>query len=174
MVPLEETHDQQEFRYQADAWEDPIGDWLTGRSEVTTSQIMLDCLGIDLARQDRSAQTRVGNILRRLGWEQIQIRRGHRRYRVYRPPVTTSEVVTGCDKVMTSSTGGLCHNVTTKIEQKISIGFLPSNSTKQKTHTEVVTGCDNPILEPLSQPVTTSVTTPHDEEVVTNRWEEIE
>lgn len=59
---------EQEQRYQADSWEEIIGPWLDGKTQVLISEVLADALLIKTERHDRSAQIRVGNILRRLGW----------------------------------------------------------------------------------------------------------
>ena len=59
--PAAEEH--QAARYVGDPWQGPIEEWLIGRSLVTSHQILSDCLRIELARQTRSDQTRVGNIM---------------------------------------------------------------------------------------------------------------
>ena len=53
----------QAARYVGDPWHGPIEEWLIGRSLVTSHQILSDCLRIELARQTRSDQIRVGNIM---------------------------------------------------------------------------------------------------------------
>lgn len=70
--------EQQEERYQQDAWESTIMDFLEGvgkfiglcgKSNITSvAEIMEDCLKLDIARRDQMAQRRVGSILKRLGW----------------------------------------------------------------------------------------------------------
>jgi predicted P-loop ATPase len=59
---------EQEKRYQVDSWEDYVKPWLKGRAQVTMSEILEEALSLKIDRHDRSSQTRVGAILRRLGW----------------------------------------------------------------------------------------------------------
>lgn len=61
---------QQEERFVADAWEQPVADWLAGRPKVTVSEVLRDALGIDVAKQGKAEQNRILAILGRLGWEQ--------------------------------------------------------------------------------------------------------
>lgn len=77
---------EQDDRHDVDAWEDRVAEWVHGRDEVTTDDILGTCLALEPGRWGRAEQTRVGGILRRLGWE------AHRpwstsgpRKRVYRP-----------------------------------------------------------------------------------------
>lgn len=70
--------EQQEDRYQQDAWEatisdylDGCGDWAdaTGRQSKTSVQLILqNCLRLDMARRDQMAARRVASVLKRLGW----------------------------------------------------------------------------------------------------------
>lgn len=59
---------EQEARYQTDSWEDYLVSWLAGRQKFLLSEALEDALFIRVERHDRSVQTRVGAILRRLGW----------------------------------------------------------------------------------------------------------
>lgn len=83
---------EQEKRYQADAWEDDISDALEPfvwqmRGDVTISKVF-DAIKVDVARRDRSSQMRVAAILKRFGYECKVLRRDGRSTRVY---VRTSE-----------------------------------------------------------------------------------
>lgn len=96
---------EQDARYDADAWEDPVADWLGGHRnyqdypdhyplvsaekpppDVTVSEVMEFALGIPIAKQTRPDQMRVGAILRRLGWQRggQSTRPGGHRPHVYR------------------------------------------------------------------------------------------
>lgn len=59
---------EQERRYQMDSWQELIQPWLAGKTKVLISEVLSEALLIKADRHDRSAQTRVGNILRRLKW----------------------------------------------------------------------------------------------------------
>jgi putative DNA primase/helicase len=173
-VPEEEAREEQEARYQGDAWEGPITDWLAARPETTTGQIMTECLGIEIGRQDRSAQTRVGNVLRRIGWRRIKVRIGDAFRWIYRPPesVPASEVKTGGNNVGAYNTGGLCSHVPISkgknTSYEISHTFPIENT---KTGRNVGTGENNPVLEPCSHVVPT---TTKPSRMVTKDWKEIE
>lgn len=75
---------EQDARYQQDAWEEKIADWLTGKLKVTLLEIMEECLMLKVDRQGRSEQTRIGMILKRLQWASQQASNGDRR-RFYMP-----------------------------------------------------------------------------------------
>lgn len=90
--PAQEDHEtlevQQEASYHADTWEDVIRDWWEGLCKgprkvtvlsanqpsppFTSAEILEHALRIEPARQDRSAQTRLGYVMRRLGWYKIR------------------------------------------------------------------------------------------------------
>lgn len=53
-----------------DVWDEAILNYLAGHNGVTTTEILQDCLGIDLALQDRRQQMRVAEILKRFGYAQ--------------------------------------------------------------------------------------------------------
>ena len=126
----DQAKDEQEERYQFDSWEEIIAPWLTGRSEVTTTEILRDCLEI-LETRDHShaAQVRIGTILKRCGWERVKVRRGPCLAWVYRPPeiVPNSGSGTHGNKLGTSSTDAIVPNVPVEISPQISPHF-PNNS----------------------------------------------
>lgn len=76
---------EQDRRYQMDSWQELIQPWLAGKDKVLISEVLADALLIKADRHDRSAQTRIGNILRRLKWMPKQETGGDRR-RFYFPP----------------------------------------------------------------------------------------
>jgi predicted P-loop ATPase len=69
---------QQAARYEADAWEESIADFLIGKSEVTVSQVARDALHIETPRIGRMEQNRIMAALEQLHWERGQ-RHGSKR-----------------------------------------------------------------------------------------------
>jgi len=67
-VPHEQAALEQEARFDADPWAEPIESWLVGRDAVTTFEVLRDAIFMETPRQDKAAQMRVGKILARLGW----------------------------------------------------------------------------------------------------------
>jgi predicted P-loop ATPase len=70
-----ELEEQQEQRYDDDEWQAKIAIWvkggefnLTPRDGFTLGEVLSGALGIETAKWDRSAQTRVGTCLKRLGF----------------------------------------------------------------------------------------------------------
>jgi putative DNA primase/helicase len=82
----------QDARYQEDAWEAPIAEWLNknGRQTVTVAGMLTEALDInDKSKWNRADQMRVGICLRHLGWERKQVRIGvGREWRYVRPSLS--------------------------------------------------------------------------------------
>ncbi|KFN42326.1 VapE domain-containing protein [Arenimonas oryziterrae] len=97
---------EQDARFSEDVWIETIVRWLEGKAaashyehismeerdkdgrvdECSVAELLGDCLRIDTARHDRTAQTRVGSIMRRLGWDKYRpVKRGERVWCYYRP-----------------------------------------------------------------------------------------
>ena len=68
---FERTHiaPEQSARYEADAWEESITDFLKTNTKVTLGQIAKDALHIDTPRLGRAEQNRIIAALERIGWE---------------------------------------------------------------------------------------------------------
>jgi hypothetical protein len=85
--------EEQDARYQVDAWESTIADWMETldadgrkRERVTTAQILTGPLDKKIGLWTRSDEMRVGIILRRLGWKP----RSYGRPRVYQPNLSST------------------------------------------------------------------------------------
>jgi predicted P-loop ATPase len=59
---------EQDARYDADAWEDPIARYLQERTKATVTQIAREALDIASARIGTAEQRRITTILEGLGW----------------------------------------------------------------------------------------------------------
>lgn len=70
-VPLELQNEEVESRRDSDSWEAVIGAWLWNQTRPTTSEILSDCLKIEVGRHDQLAQKRVGRVMRVLGWRTL-------------------------------------------------------------------------------------------------------
>jgi predicted P-loop ATPase len=68
---------EQDARYEGDEWEDPIGAWLAGQSNVTITEIAEYALGFD-KKTGTADQRRIAAVMRTLGWQQGK-REGNRR-----------------------------------------------------------------------------------------------
>ncbi|MGL3710496.1 VapE domain-containing protein [Leptospirillum ferriphilum] len=173
----EQAKDEQEARYQSDSWEEIIAPWLSGRSEVTTTEILRDCLEI-LETRDHShaAQVRVGNTLKRCGWERVKVRRGSCLAWVYRPPenVPNPELGTHGNKLGTSCTDAIVPNVPIENAFSISPRFSKLFSNKSsEIDNKLGTDGNKSIPEPCSQPCSRLVPKSTPPEMGTT-WKEIE
>ena len=149
----DQAKEEQEARYQFDSWEEIIAPWLAGREEVTTTEILRDCLEI-LETRDHShaAQIRIGNVLRRFRWEKTRVRRGAILTWVYRPPESVPEGKTGTDwnNIGTSRTDAIIPDV--PVENAFSISpHFSNNSSEIDRNTG--TNWNKPIQEPRSSVV---------------------
>jgi predicted P-loop ATPase len=59
---------EQAARYEADAWEEAIADYLKGARKVTVSQVARDALHIETHRIGTTEQRRIAAVLERLHW----------------------------------------------------------------------------------------------------------
>ena len=89
----EEEHEmftlEQELRNVGDAFEDKIGAWLLGKTEVTMEQILADCLHLEVSKWSKAEQTRIGEVMHAIGWERRRHTGGRRDYyyaRIEREP----------------------------------------------------------------------------------------
>lgn len=78
---------EQEQRFVGDAWEPVIRKKLKEMNAESTStdEVLADCLHLDKSKWTRTEQTRVGSILRRMGWQRRRGPNGVREWRYYRP-----------------------------------------------------------------------------------------
>lgn len=81
---------EQEDRIVTDPWEDILREYLYGTASgienITALQIMANVLEIPMDRRDRASQTKIGRIMRDLGWKRERFREGDERsYRYVRP-----------------------------------------------------------------------------------------
>lgn len=60
---------EQEARFEADAWEQSVAEYLATRQRVTVSQVAREGLYIDLPRIGTADQRRIAAILQRRGWK---------------------------------------------------------------------------------------------------------
>jgi predicted P-loop ATPase len=67
-MPTEETKVEQDSRYVDDPWSEIIKEFLHGKSAVTVSEILIDCLKFEKAKIGKQDQMRVATCLRRMDW----------------------------------------------------------------------------------------------------------
>lgn len=99
--------DEQDARYEDDVWTSSVFRWLEGKmhatqygnhtkrdafgkvSECSAAEILLFALNIDTKDQDKSKQTRIGNIMLRLEWKRGQRRMAGAKPRFYVRPAAS-------------------------------------------------------------------------------------
>jgi predicted P-loop ATPase len=64
----EHIRPQQEARFEADAWEEIVVDWLTSKTKTTIGEVARVAIGIETPRINTADQRRIGAILERIGW----------------------------------------------------------------------------------------------------------
>jgi predicted P-loop ATPase len=94
----DEAAAEQDKRYQEDSWTDPIREWVEGRAppaayppdtrigrltRASVTEVMVRALGVEMAKHTRQDQMRVGVVLRRLGFQRVQVRSDAGRRWVY-------------------------------------------------------------------------------------------
>ena len=62
---------EQDARFEADAWEESIGEYLKGAGTVLVGQVGREALGFEMSRIGRADQNRIIAILERLGWSRL-------------------------------------------------------------------------------------------------------
>jgi predicted P-loop ATPase len=88
------AEEQQLDRYGGDPWDDAISRYVAGETEVSIEKVLRDGLGLEISRTGQTEMNRVVRSLRALGFNRVQVRRGDKRVRVYRKPMTASDT---CD-----------------------------------------------------------------------------
>ena len=69
-MPVGDAAEEQEARREEDTWEEAIKNWLyASTGEITTKQILLDAVGLDVDKQDRRSSNRACAIMRMMGYE---------------------------------------------------------------------------------------------------------
>lgn len=82
-----EREELSDIHFVADAWEDPITEYVVGKDYVTGNEVLSKCLNIEQAHMDMAASMRVGRILRgRLGWTRKPKREGNKVIKAYVRP----------------------------------------------------------------------------------------
>ncbi len=71
---------EQELRYVGDALEDKLREHLAGINETTMEQVLDQGLKLDVSKWTRAEQSRVGEVLQKLGWEKVRRATGRREY----------------------------------------------------------------------------------------------
>jgi len=65
----EHIQPQQDNRFEADAWEEAIKDYVVGRDRVTVTDVALGAFGLDKVKVGTHEQRRIASVLTRFGWK---------------------------------------------------------------------------------------------------------
>lgn len=63
---------EQDARFDADAWEEVIGEFLRGRASTTVKEVAIDGLHIETPKIGTADQRRIAAIMERLGWARMK------------------------------------------------------------------------------------------------------
>jgi len=88
-TPMDATRAIQADRQADDAWTMTVIDWLIGRVDATSSEILQGALKFREADIGRTEQHRIGSIMRLAGWHRQTIRRSSRPVKAWVAPVVT-------------------------------------------------------------------------------------
>jgi putative DNA primase/helicase len=83
----------QRDRQAEDVWTARVLDWLMGKSEATSAEILSGALKMRDADMTRTEQLRIGSILRLAGWKRQTIRRDGQPIKAWTAPVTDDDGV---------------------------------------------------------------------------------
>jgi predicted P-loop ATPase len=92
---------QQSARYAGDPWDGVISRFTASRNEVTVTEVLRDCLHLEMSRWGQAEQNRVARSLKSMGWERKQRRTGDERDWIYRRPMTDDDDSVEQDNVTT-------------------------------------------------------------------------
>ena len=107
-IPTRDAEVEQEKRRVIDEWEGIVERFLNnplnGGKEVVCEDIFVTCLGFPISKIDRSAEMRIGKIMRVLGWTRARVGVRNERRWVYRSPDFYDMPVDGEDDSVISKT----------------------------------------------------------------------
>jgi len=86
-----DAQSQQSARYASDPWDGVISRFIGSRNEVTVTEVLRDCLHLEMSRWGQPEQNRVARSLKAMQWERKQRRSGDEREWCYRRPVTETD-----------------------------------------------------------------------------------
>lgn len=81
---IADATEQQQLRYQADAWDTIVQDFIANRDHVSIGDVLGDGMGKSRDQWTQPDQNRIARSLRLLGWERYQTRVGEKREWRYR------------------------------------------------------------------------------------------
>jgi putative DNA primase/helicase len=96
-MPVDETVAEQSNRYNADAWLEPIQDFLGLKQNTSINEILEACLKFEIGDVGIGDQMRVATCLRKLGWRGRNERLNGAVRKIWRPVGAVSEVANGAN-----------------------------------------------------------------------------
>jgi predicted P-loop ATPase len=115
-----------------DSWEEAIDAFLEFQTETSVSQVLSECLKIEIGRHERILQMRVAECLKRIGWVKSEKKKTNGKvFQVWRCPadeVTTdirAEVTTALNSVPTSDTTNATNNLLSEETTKVATSSNP-------------------------------------------------
>jgi len=66
--------DEQSARYESDAWDTDIANWIGIRDTVSVAEVLAECIKKDRAQWTQTDANRVARSLRSMGWERFRER----------------------------------------------------------------------------------------------------
>lgn len=88
-TPEQPTLDVQRDRQSEDVWTTDVLEWLIGKPEATSAEILQGALKFRAGDMTRTEQLRVGSILRLAGWKRQTVRRGGLIVKAWTSPTVT-------------------------------------------------------------------------------------
>lgn len=85
-MPLAETRAEQQLRYDYHPWHEPVAEWVSTRTAVTTLEVLTLCIKIPLERCLKREEMAVASILRNMGWKPRSGRQGSKRVNMWERP----------------------------------------------------------------------------------------
>jgi len=90
--------EEQESREEKDIWLRPVQVFINSKRVTNISEILKDCLHIDIARASLYDKVRVGKIMKKLKWNRVQNKYGEREY--YNPNGHTDDIDPAGDSIL--------------------------------------------------------------------------
>lgn len=115
-----------------DSWEEAIDAFLDFQSETTVSQVLSECLKIEIGRHERVLQMRVAECLKRIGWVKSEKKKANGKvFQVWRCPAdevatgVATEVATALNLVPASDASNSTNNLFSGVATEVATASNP-------------------------------------------------
>lgn len=131
--------DEQDSRYQMDAWENRVAEYIEGKSWVEVGDVLLNCLNIPIGQWKRADEMRVATALKHMHWVRSREGSGRRRWGYSPKPVSLPVPPTEGGSSGSNSGDSTSHSSTVQssVAASVSASNVPS-SKEEKKQKEVV------------------------------------